>query len=232
MVLTNDDGVEAPGLAALARAASPFGDALVVAPAEGQSGVGHQLTTHAPLRIERLGAQRIRVEGTPADCTRLALTELAPDAAWILSGINHGGNLGADLYTSGTVAAAREAALLGCRAIALSQYIARHRTVDWDVTTRRAERVLRLLLARPLEAGHFWNVNLPHPADDGSEPPIVFCPVDTRPHGVRYQREGDVFHYAGDYHDRPRQPGRDVDVCLGGRIAVTKVSLEIALDEG
>jgi len=228
LVLTNDDGVEAPGLAALFRAARTCGDTLIVAPADAQSGVGHQLTTQAPLRVAALDADRFRVDGTPADCTRLALTELAPDAAWLLAGINQGGNLGADVYTSGTVAAAREAALLGRRAIALSQYIGRSRTVDWDLSARRAEHVLRLLLDRPLEPGHFWNVNLPHPDGDLDEVPIVFCGLDTRPHGVRYRREGDLFVYAGDYHARPRQAGRDVDVCFGGRIAVTRVSLETA----
>lgn len=230
LILTNDDGVDTAGLAALTRAARAFGAPLVIAPAGAQSGVGHQLTTHDPIRVEALDRQRYRVGGTPADCARLALSHLAPHADWLLAGINHGANLGADVYTSGTVAAAREAALLGRSAIALSHYIARGAEVDWDLAARRAARVLELLLARRLEAGHFWNVNLPHPPNAGDVLPIVFCGIDTRPHEVRYRQAGDVFVYAGDYHSRPRQPGRDVDVCLGGRIAITKVSLEIAGD--
>jgi 5'-nucleotidase len=230
IIVTNDDGIEAPGLAALTAAVAPLGSALVVAPAGPQSGIGHQVTTEGEIWVDALAAQRWRVEGTPADCARLALTELAPQADWLVSGINQGGNLGADIYTSGTVAAVREAALLGYPAIAVSHYVARGATVDWPLATRRVAPVLADLIARPLDAGHFWSINLPHPASDAEALPVVFCGLDTRPHGVRYRRNGQAYAYVGDYHARPRQPGRDVDVCMGGRIAVTKVTLEIAAD--
>jgi 5'-nucleotidase len=118
------------------------------------------------------------------------------------------------------VAAAREAALLGSPAIAVSHYVARGRTIDWDLAARRLRPVLDMLLARPLAAGHFWNVNLPHPPDDAPLPAIVFCGLDTRPLAVRYRRDGAAYVYSGDYHTRPRQAGRD--------IAVTKVTLENA----
>lgn len=229
LIVTNDDGVDAPGLATLAAAAAEFGEVIVVAPVGAQSGVGHQLTTHAPIRVDVRGGQRYAVAGTPADCARLALTELASDADWVLSGINAGGNLGADVYTSGTVAATREAALLGRRAIAVSHYIGRARVIDWTLAAERLRPVLRLLLARPLDAGHFWNVNLPHPAD-ARPPAVIFCGLDTRPLEVRYRRAGADYVYVGDYHTRPRQPGRDVDVCMRGDVAVTKVTLEIAAE--
>ena len=227
IIVTNDDGIDAAGLAALTRAAAALGEPVIVAPAGPQSGVGHQVTTVGEIWVDQLAPIRWRVEGTPADCARLALTELMPAAAWLLAGINHGGNLGADIYTSGTVAAVREAALLGYPAIAVSHYVGRGRSIDWDLATRRLTPVLRALLAQPLGLGHFWNVNLPHPADD-QDPPVVFCGLDTRPHGVRYRRDGNAYAYTGDYHARPRQAGRDVDVCMGGCIAVTKVTLEIA----
>ncbi|MDX2170893.1 MAG: 5'/3'-nucleotidase SurE [Deltaproteobacteria bacterium] len=230
IIVTNDDGIDAPGLAALRAAVAPLGTPLIVAPSGAQSGVGHQVTTDGEIWVDALPAQRWRVAGTPADCARLALTELAPGADWLVSGINQGGNLGADIYTSGTVAAVREAALLGVPAIAVSHYVARGATVDWSLATRRVAPVLRDLLARPLDAGHFWNVNLPHPPGDAATLPVMFCGLDTRPHGVRYRRDGQRFAYIGDYHARPRQPGRDVDVCMGGAIAVTKVTLEIAAD--
>lgn len=229
-IVTNDDGVEAPGLAALARVAGALGAVTVVAPSDPHSGVGHQLTTDVPIAVARLQAERYRVAGTPADCARLALTELAVGADWLLSGINHGGNLGADVYTSGTVAAAREAALLGARAIAVSHYVGRDRVIDWPLAEARLRPVLDLLLERPLDSGHFWSVNLPHPPNDATPLPIVFCGLDTRPLEVRYRRAGDAFVYTGDYHSRPRQPGRDVDVCMGGAVAVTKVTLEIAAE--
>src|SRR5215472_15434125 len=148
LVLTNDDGIDAPGLAALARAAAALGELTVVAPAAAQSGVGHQVTTDGPLRVEARADRWYRVDGKPADCARLALTHFVPDAAWVLAGINQGANLGSDIYTSGTVAAVREAALLGCRAIAVSQYVGRGGELDWELAARRVAPVLQLLLAR------------------------------------------------------------------------------------
>jgi 5'-nucleotidase len=227
MILTNDDGIESPGIEAMEKVLRDWGTPIVVAPEAVQSGVGHQVTTHSPIRVDELGRHRFRVAGTPADCTRIALTLIAPDAAWVFAGINRGGNLGADVYTSGTVAAAREATLLGCPAIAFSQYVARNRDVDWKLTARRVVPLLRMLMARELGPGHFWNVNLPHPPGDRTHLKVVFCALDTRPHGVRYQREGQYLIYAGDYHQRPRQRGRDVDVCLSGKVAVSRIALEM-----
>lgn len=227
LILTNDDGIASPGIMAMEEILRDLGTPIVVAPEQGQSGVGHRVTTHAPIRVDELGRDRFRVAGTPADCTRIAVTQIAPDAAWVFAGINRGGNLGADVYTSGTVAAAREATLLGYRAVAFSQYVARDRDVDWKLTARRAVPLLRLLMARELAPGHFWNVNLPHPPGDRIQLEVVFCALDTRPHSVRYQREGNHLIYAGDYHQRPRQRGRDVDVCLSGKVAVTRIALEI-----
>ena len=109
LIVTNDDGIDAEGLQTLVHLASRWGEVVVVAPAEPQSGIGHQLTTDRPIRVDKLTEERYRVWGTPADCSRLALNCLASDGDWVLSGINHGGNLGVDVYESGTVAAAREA---------------------------------------------------------------------------------------------------------------------------
>src|SRR4051794_34816796 len=112
LMLTNDDGIEAPGLSALEAAAEGVGERrIVVAPAGPQSGCGHAVTTHRPIRVDRRGESAFAVEGTPADCVRLAIHHLDPGVDWVLSGINSGGNLGADVYHSGTVAAVREAVL-------------------------------------------------------------------------------------------------------------------------
>ncbi len=226
-LLTNDDGIDAPGLEVLERTVREWADVVVVAPAEVQSGVGHKLTTDRPILVERTDDGWYSVQASPADCVRIGLTEIAPDASWVLAGVNRGANLGADVYTSGTVAAAREAALLGCRSLAISQYVAKGRPVDWEVTHRRAAPVLRRLLAGEPARGEFWNVNLPHPPGDGAVD-LAFCALDTEPLGVAYRKEADAFVYDAVYHERPRQPGRDVDVCLGGRVAVTKLVLDIA----
>jgi 5'-nucleotidase len=221
LLLTNDDGIDAPGLAALERIAARLGEAAVVAPLEGSSGCGHQVTTHRPLRVDRRGERRWAVAGWPADCTRVALRGLALGADWVLSGINAGGNLGADVHISGTVAAAREAALLGVPAVALSHYKRRHLEYDWEAAASWVLPLLRELLARPLDPGAYWNVNLPH-LEPGSPPPeVAYCFHDPCPLPVRFREEGGHFHYDGDYHGRPRREGSDVDACLGGRIAVS-----------
>ena len=225
LVLTNDDGIDAPGMAALRRAADGLGSFRVVAPGGPQSGCGHRVTTHGPVRLISKGSGEFAVDGTPADCVRLTLQNVRPDVDLFLSGINAGGNLGADLWHSGTVAAVREAVLHGKPGVAISQYIARNRPLDWSRSAEMAARVLADLLDRPWEAGSFYNVNLPHPAEGADDPEVVFCPVDPSPLPLSYRWEGDAAHYDGDYQARPRKPGCDVDVCFGGRIAVSLVRL-------
>ena len=222
LILTNDDGIDAPGLAALIRAVSGLGELRVVAPSGPQSGCGHAVTTHCAVETYHRDDGAIAVSGSPADCVRLALHHLATGSDWVISGINAGGNLGADLYISGTVAAAREATLHGVPSVAISQYIAKGRSVDWQATSDLAARVLRDIMARPSVPGSFWNVNLPHPA---IEEGVFECPVDMSPLTLSYRVEGERAHYAGNYHERPRRPGTDVAVCFGGRVSASRVSL-------
>jgi 5'-nucleotidase len=225
LLVTNDDGIDAPGLAALEQVARQLGEVSVVAPAGPCSSCAHQVTTTHPLHVHRRAAGRWSVEGWPADCARVALCALALPVDWVLSGINAGGNLGADVYLSGTVAAVREATLLGRPGVALSHYRRRDRDVDWDRAARWALPLLRDLFARPISPGSFWNVNLPHLAPDEADPDVVFCPLDSRPMPVQYRREGEQFVYCGNYHARPRDPGADVEVCFGGKIAVSLLRL-------
>lgn len=227
-LVSNDDGVDAPGLAALVEACAGLGEPVVVAPASAQSGVSHAVTSDRALRIEELATARFALHGTPADCTRIGLLRLAPDARWVLSGINQGGNLGADVHYSGTVAAVREGVLHGWPGIAVSQYRLKGREIDWDLAARWTARVLSHLIAKPVEHGVFYNVNLPHlpPEALRAEPEIVMCPLDPNPLPLSYRHEenGD-FVYDGNYHTRKRKPGADVDVCFRGGIAVTAVKL-------
>src|SRR4051795_7415343 len=183
-LITNDDGIDAAGLNALLEAAQPFGEATVVAPAAPQSGVSHAVTWHEGVRIEprgdkrESGSERFAIHGTPADCIRLGLLHLVPDASWVLSGINHGANLGADVYYSGTVAAVREAILHGWPGIALSYYHLAEGGFDWKRATRLITPILTELTARPIERGVFYNVNLPHLGPDDPDPQIVECSLD------------------------------------------------------
>lgn len=226
IVITNDDGIAAPGLEALVRCVRRLGDVVIVAPQHPQSGIAHRVTTGEPIRINELEANRHSVDGTPADCARIALKVIAPDADWLISGINPGANLGSDVYNSGTVAAAREAAILGYRAIAVSQYIAKDQKVKWSITAYHAGPVLQMLVGRDLAQGHFWNVNLPHPIRKNSKVAYEFCELDTHPHNYVYQQNGNELTYNGSIHERPRDPGKDVAVCFDeGKIAITRLAV-------
>jgi 5'-nucleotidase len=226
IILTNDDGIEAPGLETLFRCVKDLGEIILVAPRDVQSGIAHRVTTRAPIQANVIGQNRFSIDGTPADCARIALKEIASDAAWLISGINSGANLGSDIYNSGTVAAAREAAILGTSAIAISQYIARDKEVDWNITEKHAERVLKMLLGRDLAPGHFWNVNLPHPTTMDSKLDYQFCSLDANPHNYEYSRNGSEFIYKGSIHERPRDSGKDVAVCFDeGKISITRVAV-------
>ena len=234
IVLTNDDGINAPGIQALrsAIAQSDISEAAIaVAPCEQMSGCGHRVTTRRPIRVEKrassgAAAPDYAVDGTPADCARLAISQLCPNPTWVLSGINAGGNLGVDEYISGTVAAVREASLHGVKAIALSHFCDRKRSIDWERAARWTQRVLADLMARPLEPLCFWNVNFPHPADGAPEPKAIFCKASRSPLPTRYRLEGDSYAYIGDYQQRDRIPDTDVDVCFSGNIAIVKLSTD------
>jgi 5'-nucleotidase len=224
ILVTNDDGWDAPGLAALKALAEPLGEVYVVAPRDPHSYAGHRVTTASPLELTSTGPREFHLSGTPADCVRVALTELVPDIDWILSGINRGGNLGADIHSSGTVAAAREAALLGRPAIAISQYVRRDLALLWNCSAALAAPVLAQLMQSPPVPKEFWNINLPH-LEPGIDPPVVHCDPDDQPLDVRFRRDGDVFHYAGTYIARPRTDGRDVASCFGGAVTVSRLRL-------
>ncbi|NJO41581.1 MAG: 5'/3'-nucleotidase SurE [Cyanobacteria bacterium CRU_2_1] len=222
-VLTNDDGIDAPGLRSLQQA---VGDrAVIVAPRNPHSGCGHQVTTIRPIHIEQRSEIEFAIDGTPADCTRIALNHLCPNPEWVVSGINAGGNLGADVYISGTVAAVREAAFHRIPGIAISHYIHRRQPIDWELATHLTMRVLDKLCNQPIEPGTFWNVNLPHLEPNAPEPEIIVCPLCTQPLPINYRIEESVLYYIGEYSQRARDPGSDVEVCFAGHIAVTQINI-------
>jgi len=225
IVLTNDDGIDEPGLEVLETLCGEHGEVIVVAPDGPRSAVSHTVTESGRISVVEHGPGRFAVDGTPADCARIALREIAPDADWLLAGINAGANLGVDVYVSGTVAAAREAAIHGVQAFALSQYIRRFQKLDWTATQQRAKAVLGHVLATPSPTGSFWTANLPHPPNDATDCEIVRCAIDPSPGGIRYAKAGAGFVWDGDYHGRPRRADHDVAVCFGGKIALTQLSV-------
>lgn len=241
VLVTNDDGIDAPGLAAMEAAC--VGRAcrvVVVAPKEPHSGCGHRVTTDRPLVLHQVGRDRYHVDGTPADCVRLALTTLVrptgetsadvatpdrPAVDWVFSGINAGGNLGVDIHHSGTVAAAREAALHGVPALAASHYHRREIPIDWNRASQWIAEVFDEVLSMRLEAGEFWNVNLPHPSEAGiavARPPLRECRIDPSPLPLGYSREPDGWRYQSRYQERQRVPDGDVAACFGGAISLSR----------
>ena len=225
-LLTNDDGIDALGLAALVELARELGEVTTIAPAGAQSGCSHRVTTDAPFEVQSRAPQAFAVAGTPADCVRVGLHGLAPGVDWILSGINHGGNLGADLIHSGTAAAIREGVFHGKPGIAFSHYRRRGMPeFDWSRAARWVRPVLADLLKRPWQPGTFWNVNLPHLEADRPDPDVVFCPVDRSPLPLEFRIDGRIWNYSATYQHRRRVRGSDVDNCFEGRIAVSLVQM-------
>lgn len=227
IALTNDDGINALGIQALHQALIHLNLPMpiaVVAPDQHLSGCSHQINRGGTIAVTQQAEQRYAISGTPADCTRVA-HHLYPQLGWVLSGINNGGNLGADIYVSGTVAAAREATLLRIPAIAISHYKSGNISIDWDVAAKRAARVLSVLMKKSLVPGQFWNVNLPSIDPGQPEPDIVFCPVCTQPLPTPASLEAGQFRYIGGYQARQRDTGADVDVCFSGNISISQISL-------
>ena len=183
ILVTNDDGIAAPGLKVLETIARTLSDDIwIVAPAEEQSGAGHSLTLSEPIRLRALDERRFAVRGTPTDCVMLALGHVMKDHRpdLILSGVNRGGNLAEDVTYSGTVSAAMEGALAGIPSIALSQCYAKEGmgdTVPFAAAEAWAERVLRPLVDTPMAPRTLVNVNFP-----------ALPPADVK--GVRVVRQG------------------------------------------
>ncbi len=168
ILLSNDDGVQAPGLRALAAALSPLGELWIAAPDRERSATSHAISLHKPLRVRQLGEREFALDGTPTDCVYLALHHLLPGPPDIVvSGINHGPNLGNDVLYSGTVSAAMEGALFGHRAIAVSLCLSEMQggrlaeVKDFEVAARFAAGLARTVLERAMPLGVVLNVNVP-----------------------------------------------------------------------
>ncbi len=189
ILVTNDDGVHAPGIRALARALETVGDVTVVAPADQQSAIGHSITIFHPLTIEKLQNGKrtpvFSVSGTPADCVKLAVREIlkrTPDL--VVSGINHGGNLGINVVYSGTVAGAVEASILGIPSMAVS--LNTHGEARFEGYARLVARWLKRHAAELLREVVAYNVNIPF-----LPPSRIKGILFTRQHPQPY---ADVFH--------------------------------------
>jgi len=196
ILLTNDDGISAPGLVALYHELIELGDVQVVAPATVQSATGHGITLSTPLLTTRVTVENsftgIAVEGRPADCVKLAISHFLPRPPdLVVSGLNSGANVGINVIYSGTVAAAIEAAFLGLPAIAASVHLKSDVATDYKRPAKLARQTIERVLAMSLEAGHVASINIPalKPAQNPLGVKIVRqC---TRPWTDTYERRQD-----------------------------------------
>jgi len=174
ILLTNDDGIRAPGLVAIYRELVQLGDVHVVAPETVQSATGHGITLSTPLLTQQVTVDETftgtAVDGRPADCVKLAVNRILPRRPdLVISGINAGANVGINVLYSGTVAAAIEAAFLGLPSIALSLYLRSEIPLDFARTATYSMQVIKQILAAGLHGGHVVSVNLP-PLRPGDSP--------------------------------------------------------------
>jgi 5'/3'-nucleotidase len=242
VLLTNDDGIGAEGLHALRRALGELEgvDVRVIAPHRNRSGTARSITTHSPIWVEEIefedGATGFATEGTPVDCVRFAdLGLLGERPGLIVSGINHGSNLGDDVTYSGTVAAAFEGIVLGLPAVAISQQAAiggmgyAGRNFDFTVSAEIAREVVRKVIAEPMPAGTLINVNCPAGELNGIEltrlgKRLYNDELKLVEEGDRGRRRYRIYGFEPSYED---EPGTDLAAVARGRAAITPIHFEL-----
>ena len=230
ILLSNDDGAWSPGLASLARVAAGFARVVIVAPDRNRSAISSALSLHDILRVQELGPDRYACTGTPVDCVLLGIRALLPRTPdWVLSGVNHGFNLGEDVFYSGTVGAAFEGCMQGARAAAFS--------LDPDGEMDLIEPWLRRFLERwetmPMPSHRIWNVNFPKGEPRGFQ----LTGQDNRTYHDMVERRLDprrdpYYWIGGDMGPTyARSAGSDAEAALAGQVSLTPLRLDMACPE-
>jgi len=237
ILLSNDDGINAPGLKCLERIAKQLTDDIwIVAPETEQSGASHSLTLHFPLRLRQVSSRKYAVSGTPTDCVVLAIAEIMKDNLpdLVLSGVNRGGNLADDVTYSGTIAAAMEGTVLGVPSIALSQAYGLNgsHAIKWATAERHAAPIIRKLLKAGWPKDVLMNINFPDVvADTPMQAEITsqgkrdqsLLEMD-----ARIDRRGVPYFWTGFQRIRSNPPaGTDLHAIYGGNISVTPLHLNL-----
>jgi len=236
VLVSNDDGVESPGIRALAEALEPLGEVWVVAPDREQSAASHAISLHRPLRVHRLGERRFAVDGTPTDCVYLAMNHILKDRRpdLVVSGINRGANLADDVTYSGTVAAAMEGAFFKLPAVAISLASKSHR-YDFGPAAAFARSLVGAVMARPppqgalLPAGALLNVNVP----DGPVRGFALTRLGKRSYGQvvteRFDPRGRAYYWiGGDEQSHDDIPGSDCCATYDeGMVSITPLHLDL-----
>ncbi|MBW8001444.1 MAG: 5'/3'-nucleotidase SurE [Planctomycetes bacterium] len=235
ILLTNDDGILAPGLGAIYKELVSLGDVMVVAPAGCQSGASHSITFAEPLVCNKVDVNGqfsgFSVEGSPADCVKLAVMQLCEKPIeLVVAGINSGANAGINVYYSGTVAAAMEGAFLNIPAVAMS--LSREEDMDYESGARHCIKILKKIM--PVASGHVVNINIPHLS--GGEPKGVrIVPQSNKGFDEYYikqkNEEGQlVFQLAGEQHETDNKP-TDTSSLAEGFITLTALACDMTNHE-
>ena len=239
ILVTNDDGVRSPGIKALWKAMRAVGEAYMVGPDRERSAVGHSLTMHRPLKVERLGPKAWSINGTPTDCVAIGIEKLLPRRPdLIVAGINRGGNLGDDITYSGTVSAAVEGTIMGIESLAFSLALEQKgppgTKPDWETAARLARRTARFVLENGLPYDTLLNVNIPD-APEGGIKGVRFTRQSKRIYqGAIHESNspwGEVYYWIGG--GRPlweRGPDMDMDAVMEGCVSITPIHLDLTDD--
>ncbi|WP_135078149.1 5'/3'-nucleotidase SurE [Terasakiella sp. SH-1] len=233
ILITNDDGIHAPGLKVLEHIAKAVAkEVWVVAPETEQSATGHSLTLRRPLRIHKHSEYRYSVDGTPTDCVLLALNEVMKDNKpdLVLSGVNRGGNLGEDITYSGTVAAAMEATLLGVPAIAFSQFFKDKHPLKWATAEKHGPDVLQQLVQMGWAENTLMNVNFPDVVSQ-SVKGLKATKQGRRKIGddlvKAYDPRGEEYFWVGALRSEDTfNEGSDLHAVMNGYISISPISLD------
>ncbi len=232
ILLTNDDGFRSKGLAALEKALKPFADILIVAPSAEQSAMSHSLSLRKPLKCEELSPSKFAIGGTPTDCVNLAVNFILkgdrPDL--LISGINHGPNLGDDIHYSGTVSAALEGGLFGIPSIAVSAVpVSGH--FEFSAAAAFAREMAEIVLKKGLQKGVILNINVPSlPAGKIKGTEITF---QGQKHysdvtHVKYDSNGDKYYWiSGDEAGHEDIPGSDCNAIHEEKISITPIRIDM-----
>ena len=234
ILISNDDGINAPGFAVLERIAMSLSDDVwIIAPEIEQSGAGHSLTLHRPLRVRHIDERRMAVDGTPTDCVMLALNNLIPGARpeLILSGVNRGSNIADDVTYSGTIAAAMEGTILGVPSISLSQHYDDGDNVPWGIVEAHAGALIRRLIDVGWPKNVLINLNFPD-IEPGREAAVEVCRQGSYKYGdvltERIDPRGRPYYWIGEMRHTGRKiPGTDSTAIERGVITVTPLCLDL-----